>query len=60
MSEVPIMSSTSRIIMVAAFISPVSEMCVSSHGSIGDLVGRGISGSAAVQRVNRHSGSVGH
>ena len=32
---------------------------VSSHGTIGDLVGGGISGSAAVQRVNRHSGSVG-
>ena len=31
---------------------------VSSHGTIGDLVGGGISGSAAVQRVNRHSGSV--
>ena len=32
---------------------------VSSHGTIGDLVGGDISGSAAVQRVNRHSGSVG-
>ena len=32
---------------------------VSSHGTIGDLVVGGISGSAAVQRVNRHSGSVG-
>ena len=32
---------------------------VSSHGTIGNLVGGGISGSAAVQRVNRHSGSVG-
>ena len=32
---------------------------ISSHGTIGDLVGGGISGSAAVQRVNRHSGSVG-
>ena len=32
---------------------------VSSHSTIGDLVVGGISGSAAVQRVNRHSGSVG-
>ena len=32
---------------------------VSSHGTIGNLVVGGISGSAAVQRVNRHSGSVG-
>ena len=32
---------------------------VSSHGTIGDLVVGGISGFAAVQRVNRHSGSVG-
>ena len=32
---------------------------VSSHGTIGNLVVGGISGFAAVQRVNRHSGSVG-
>ena len=32
---------------------------VSSHGTIGDLVVGDFSGSAAVQRVNRHSGSVG-
>ena len=32
---------------------------VSIHGTIGDLVVGGFSGSAAVQRVNRHSGSVG-
>ena len=34
MSEVPIIRSTSRIIMVAAFISPVSEMCSIPYSQI--------------------------